>query len=169
MGIDGYSSGTVEQDGTLAECYEGTASYYTWWEMYPSNDIQTVGDTVKPGDKIAASVIRTGTKYALKLTDSTTAGNNFSKTETCAAATCVDSSAEWIAEAPSGSSGLYPLPKFTKWTAASDAVSTTAKSGNIKTFTDDEITMASSTDTMATPSALNSAGTSFSVTWDHSS
>jgi hypothetical protein len=169
VGIDGYSSGTVEQDGTLAECYEGKAYYYTWWEMYPSNDIQTVGDTVKPGDKIAASVIRTGTKYALKVTDSTTTGNSFSKSETCAAATCVDSSAEWIAEAPSGSAGLYPLAKFAKWTAASDAVSTTAKSGNIKTFTDDEITMASSTDTMATPSALNSAGTSFSVTWDHSS
>ena len=72
-------------------------------------------------------------------------------------------------EAPSGSAGLYPLAKFAKWTAASDAVSTTAKSGNIKTFADDEITMASSADTMATPSALNSAGTSFSVTWDHSS
>ena len=80
VGIDGYSSGTVEQDGTLAECYEGTAYYYTWWEMYPSNDIQTVGDTVKPGDKIAASVVRTGTKYALKVTDSTTTGNSFSKT-----------------------------------------------------------------------------------------
>ena len=29
--------------------------------------------------------------------------------------------------------------------------------------------MKGSTDTMATPSALNSAGTSFSVTWNHSS
>jgi Peptidase A4 family len=32
-GIDGYGSGSVEQDGTLAECYLGTAYYYTWWEM----------------------------------------------------------------------------------------------------------------------------------------
>jgi hypothetical protein len=169
VGIDGFSSKTVEQDGTLAECFDGTAFYYTWWEMYPSNDIQTVGSTVKPGDKIAASVVRTGTSYALKITDSTTSGNSFSKKETCSAATCVDSSAEWIAEAPTGSAGIYPLPDFAKWTAASDAVSTTSKSGTIKTFADDEITMkGASDDTLAAPGALNSAGNSFSVTWKHS-
>jgi len=93
VGIDGYSSGTVEQDGTLIECVGGKASYFTWWEMYPSNAIQVVGSSVKPGDKIAASVVRTGTSYALKVTDSTTPANSFTTTQTCAAATCVDSSA----------------------------------------------------------------------------
>ena len=43
VGIDGYSSSSVEQDGTLVECYRGTAYYYTWWEMYPTNAIQVVG------------------------------------------------------------------------------------------------------------------------------
>ena len=56
VGIDGYSSSSVEQDGTLAECYRGSAYYYTWWEMYPSNAIQVVGSTLRPGDGITASV-----------------------------------------------------------------------------------------------------------------
>jgi len=33
VGIDGYSSSSVEQDGALVECYRGTAYYYTCWEM----------------------------------------------------------------------------------------------------------------------------------------
>ena len=45
VGIDGYTSSSVEQDGTLIECYRGRAYQYTWWEMYPTNSIQTVGST----------------------------------------------------------------------------------------------------------------------------
>ena len=46
-------------------------------------------------------------------------------------------------------------------------MSTTAKSGNIKTFPDDEITAVETNNTTVKmqPSALNSAGTAFSVTW----
>ena len=43
VGIDGYSSSSVEQDGTLIECYQRHAYQYTWWEMYPTNAIQVVG------------------------------------------------------------------------------------------------------------------------------
>jgi hypothetical protein len=169
VGIDGFTTSTVEQDGTLAECFEGTAFYYTWWEMYPTNDIQTVGTTVKPGDKIAASVVRTSTSYALKVTDSTTSGNNLSKTETCAAATCADSSAEWIAEAPGGARGEIPLPDFKTWTLFAASVTSGTTTGKIKKFPDDEITMVSGENyPLATPGALNTAGTSFRDTWDNS-
>jgi hypothetical protein len=54
VGIDGCSSSSVEQDGTLAECYGGAAYYYTWWEMYPANAIQVVGQTLRAGDSITA-------------------------------------------------------------------------------------------------------------------
>ncbi len=169
VGIDGYTSSTVEQDGTLAQCYEGKAYYYTWWEMYPTDNIQVVGDTVKPGDKIAASVVKSGTSYALKVTDSTTSGNNVSTTQSCSASTCVDSSAEWIGEAPGGTRGEYPLPDFKTWKVSSASVTSGTKTGNIKTFPDDEITMESSAAyALATPGALNSAGTAFSDTWDNS-
>ena len=71
-----------------------------------------VGTTLKPGDKISASVTRTGTSYALKLTDSTTSGNNISVTKTCALATCKDTSAEWISERPSFSIGIVPQAHY---------------------------------------------------------
>ena len=88
------------------ECNGGTPTYFSWWEMFPSNSVQVVSTAVRPGDHITSSVTRSGTKYTLKLTDSTHTAASFSTTQTCAAATCVDSSAEWIAEAPSGSSGI---------------------------------------------------------------
>ena len=168
VGIDGYSSSSVEQDGTLAECYLGTAYYYTWWEMYPSNDIQVVGETLSAGDSISASVVRSGTSYTLKVTDSTHTADSFSTTQTCSS--CANSSAEWIAEAPSGSSGVYPLAHFTTWTASAATVTGSSGAGVISSYTDDEITMIDSASRVkAQPGALNSSGNGFSVTWERSS
>ncbi len=169
VGIDGWGNGTVEQDGTLAECYKGTAFYYTWWEMYPTNDIQAVGTTVKPGDKIAASVVRTGTSYALTVTDSTTSGNNVSETETCAASACANASDEVIGEAPGGERGEYPLPDFAPWTPGSIVFATTAKTGDVATFTPTyQLTMVGDSGyALASPSALTS-GNKFTDTWKNS-
>jgi hypothetical protein len=141
VGIDGYSSSSVEQDGTLIECYGGTAYYYTWWEMYPTNDIQVVGETLRPGDSISASVVRSGTSYTLAVT----------------------------AEAPSGSNGVYPLSHFSTFNLTSATVKTTSTSGTISSFTDDEITMVDSSGRVeAQPGALNGSGNAFSVTWERS-
>jgi hypothetical protein len=166
VGIDGYTSGTVEQDGTIALCQNGEASYATWWEMYPSNSVQFVGENVSPGDKITASVVKSGSSYALSVTDSTNPSNSFHKTETCSASTCVDSSAEWIAEAPSGSSGVYPLAKFSTWKVSGSAVTGASGAGTISSYKDKEITMVDSGNKVkASPGALNQAGAAFSDTW----
>ena len=167
VGLDGFSNGTVEQDGTAAICGGGNPiTYLTWWEMFPANNIQFVGATVKPGDAISASVVRKGTKYTLKVTDSTTAGNNVSATATCAAATCKDQSAEWIAEAPSANGAEVPLPKFGPWTLTAATVKAGTKSGTIKSFPDDAITMKNANPhNGAKPGPLNSAGNSFVDKW----
>jgi hypothetical protein len=170
-GIDGFSSSTVEQDGTLIQCAGGTATYFSWWEMYPANNIQTVSTAVRPGDHITSSVTRSGTKYTLTLTDSTHPAASFSTTQTCGAATCVDSSAEWIAEAPccTSSGGVLPLTKFGTWTLAGATVQAGSKSGTIKTFPNQKITMENSSHQVkAQTSALNSAGNQFKVTWKRS-
>ncbi len=168
VGIDGFSSSSVEQDGTLAECYGGTAYQYSWWEMYPTNSIQVVGESVASGDSISASVVRSGSSYALKVTDSSHTANSFSKTETCSG--CANSSAEWIAEAPSGSAGVYPLSDFHSWTESGATVKTSSTSGVISTFADDNITMVDgSGNTEAATGPLNSAGNGFTVTWERSS
>lgn len=168
VGLDGYSSSSVEQDGTLIECYRGAAYYYTWWEMYPTNAIQVVGSTLHAGDSIAASVVRSGTSYTLKVTDSSRPADSFSTTQTCSS--CANSSAEWIAEAPSGSSGVYPLSDFGSWTESGATVKAGSTSGVISSFTDDELTMINSSGaTKALPGALNSNGNRFGVTWERSS
>jgi len=168
VGIDGYSSSSVEQDGTLIECYQRVAYQYTWWEMYPTNDIQVVGDTLAAGDAITSTVTRSGTNYTLSVTDSTHTADSFTETETCSS--CANSSAEWIAEAPSSSSSVYPLADFGSWTASNASVTAGSTSGVISSFTDDEITMVdSSGQTKALPGSLNSSGNSFPVTWERSS
>jgi Peptidase A4 family len=111
VGLDGFSSSTVEQDGTVSQCFEGRAVYYTWYEMYPAGTI-AVGSTVRPGDKISASVSRSGSAYTLALTDSTRSGNSFTRHATCATTTCKDTSAEWIAERPAYSIGIVPEAQF---------------------------------------------------------
>jgi hypothetical protein len=168
VGIDGYSSNSVEQDGTLIECYQRVAYQYTWWEMYPTNDIQVVGQTLAAGDAINSTVTRNGTNYTLSVTDSTHTADSFTETETCSS--CANSSAEWIAEAPSSSSSVYPLADFGSWTASNASVTEGSTSGGISSFTDDEITMVNSSgQTKALPGSLNSSGNSFSVTWERSS
>jgi hypothetical protein len=170
VGIDGYSSNSVEQDGTMIECYHRTAYQFTWWEMYPTNNVQIVGQTAAAGDHITAAVVRTGTSYKLTVTDSTHTADSFSTTQSCSASSCVDTSAEWIAEAPTGSSGIEPLADFGSWTASNAAVTEGSTAGTISSFTDDEITMIdSSGNVKALPGALNGAGTSFSVTWERAS
>jgi hypothetical protein len=168
VGIDGYSSDSVEQDGTLIECYEGTAYQYTWWEMYPTNSIQVVGSTAAAGDAITSVVTRSGTSYTLTVTDATHTADSFTTTQTCSS--CANTSAEWIAEAPSSGSSVEPLADFGSWTASGASVTEGSTSGTISSFTDDEITMIdSSKKVKAQPGSLNGSGSSFSVTWERAS
>ncbi|MBO0806592.1 MAG: hypothetical protein J2P25_26370, partial [Nocardiopsaceae bacterium] len=163
VGIDGLKSSSVEQDGTMVECYLGTEYQYTWWEMYPSNSVQTVGSAVHAGDAITASVTRSGKTYALKVTDSTHPGNSFSTKKSCS---CADSSAEWVAEAPSNGVTEYPLTDFGTWHASNAAAADSAGSGRISSFSDEKITMADTAGiTEASPSGLSSGGSAFSVAW----
>jgi hypothetical protein len=169
VGIDGFSSQTVEQDGTIGICEGGTLlGSADWWELYPTNDVQVV-NTVSPGDTIISSVVDKNGTYTLKVTDKTNTSASFSETETCATTTCVDSSAEWIGEAPccSGSS-VYPLAKFSEWRVINAHAKSGTVYGSISKFSNDSITMtngATPAKTLAKPTALSSGGTSFGDKW----
>jgi hypothetical protein len=126
-----------------------------------------IGHHVAAGDSITASVVRSGSTYTLKVTDSTHPANSFSTNQGCSS--CANSSAEWIAEAPSGSSGIYPLADFGSWTESGATVTEGSTSGVISSFTDDEITMIDSSGLVkAQPGALKGSGNGFSVTWERS-
>jgi hypothetical protein len=168
VGIDGYSSSSVEQDGTIIECDRGQLFQFTWWEMYPTNAIQVVGETLAAGDKITSTVTRSGTSYTLTVTDATHTANSFTKTETCS--NCANTSAEWIAEAPSSGSSIVPLADFGSWTASNASVTEGSTAGTISSFTDDQLTMIDSSNrTKALPGSLSSGGNSFPVTWERAS
>jgi Peptidase A4 family len=171
VGLDGLTSSTVEQAGTLAQCFQGSAFYYTWWEMYPTTSIKIVGTTVAGGDSIAASVSFASGTYTLAVTDSTTSGNSFSVKKTCGSGqTCLNSSAEWIAERPSNPYGLYPLAQFTLWTLTHATVKGNSTTGTINSFPNFRITMVDVTDTyaLATPSAFTASTKSFTDKWSNS-
>ena len=56
VGIDGYSSSTVEQIGTESDVVNGTPTYSVWYEMYPKGSMD-VPLAVSAGDSISASVV----------------------------------------------------------------------------------------------------------------
>jgi hypothetical protein len=160
VGLDGDTSGTVEQTGTDADCSGSTPQYYAWYEMYPKFPVNLNG-TVRPGDKLSASVTTNGSgSFTLKITDATQGWTN---TTTARLKSAKLASAEVIAEAPSSSGGVLPLANF-------GTVSFSGATANGTLFNNlpnlDPITMASGSTVKAQPSSMSSG--SFSVTWKHS-
>lgn len=167
VGIDGYSSSTVEQIGTGADCSGGVPVYYAWYEMYPKYPVY-LDMQVNPGDLITAEVkyLNAG-KFNLIIKDETT-GISFSTIQKSPSAK--RNSAEWIAEAP-WSSGVLPLANFQQvnFLNAQVTVKNTVGSINNSAWKNDAITMANPEGVVkAQPSALSADGTSFSVRWQHS-
>jgi hypothetical protein len=160
VGLDGYSSNTVEQTGTSADCSGGSPRYYAWYEMYPKFPVN-LSIAVRAGDSMSASVTTNGAgQFTLHIHNGTT-GGDFVTTQTSKKARL--SSAEAIAEAPSGSGGVLPLTNF--GTASFSAVTVNGQA--IGAFNPDKIDMVGNGFTKAQTSAL-SGGNAFSVTWKHS-
>jgi hypothetical protein len=59
VGIDGFGTGTVEQGGTYGYCTSTGAGpyYWTWWEFFPYNGIQSFSSSVSAGDWIEAYIL----------------------------------------------------------------------------------------------------------------
>ncbi len=165
VGLDGYDNQTVEQDGTLAYCFEGVAYYYTWWEMYPAA-LTVVGSTVQPGDLISASVRRFGTSYTLSVTDARNPANSFSTVQSCT--TCENDSVEWIAERPAFSIGIAPLTFFRTWNPLGAVETANGVRGTIATGpspTQIEMFDATGTYQLDSVSGLFARGSSFLAHW----
>jgi Peptidase A4 family len=99
VGLDGYSSNTVEQDGIEADCDGSTAQYFAWREVYP-RDEQPFTMKIKAGDSVTASVrySRSSGKYRMEVFDNTN-GHHRTVHQKCDGS-CKRSSAEVISEAP---------------------------------------------------------------------
>jgi hypothetical protein len=171
IGIDGLTSNTVEQTGTLAQCSSHTATYYSWWETYPANSVQEFA-AIHAGNKFNATVTyHSSTKeFTMSLSDIST-GKTWTKVSKNSGAE--ENSAECIAERPAGAnnaSGLYALAKFGTVSFGSCAATVSGVTGGIGSFsTVYEITMvnySSGTRVLASPSSLT-GNSAFTVTWKH--
>jgi hypothetical protein len=162
VGLDGYSSDSVEQTGTDSDCDGRTPDYYGWYEMYPADPVY-FSNTVEPGDHISASVTFSGTEtYKLVLTDST---QGWTQTITKNESGLDRSSAEVITEAPSSDTGVLPLADFgTVNYTASDANGTSFASQSPTSI----IMVDSSGNQEDSTSSISSSG-AFSNTWLRSS
>jgi hypothetical protein len=166
VGLDGYQSSTVEQDGTLALCNDGVVSYYDWWEMAPAP--QATMNPILAGDHITSSVKYSSGVYTLKVTDATHPTQSFTTTQACSA-TCSNGSAEWIAERPLLNGQLAVLPDFRPWKLTHASVKSGSTRAVISTFPyDDAIMENSSSQALAFPSPLGTTGNSFKTVWHQS-
>jgi hypothetical protein len=164
VGLDGYSSNSVEQTGTDTDCVGGKPQYYGWYEMYPANSFN-FGNTVKAGDTITASVVYEGSnEYKLTLGD-TTQGWSVSTTKSLSGAP--RSSAEVIIEAPccTNSGGILPLADFGTVHLSNSLVNGSA----IGNFSPVEITMVNNSGADKDTVSSLSSGENFSATWDRAS
>jgi hypothetical protein len=173
VGIDGWTSTTVEQAGTAVFCNKTTASYFAWYEFYPAASVAISTVPVKPGDKITSEITYKDSDFTLEITDETT-GKTFSITKAVSGA--ARSSAEWITEAPGVATGIVNLSDFTKVEFGDDytdikgtnEATDSAHSGVISAF-GTSVLKVTEVDflgyTQDTPSALSTDGTSFTTTW----
>jgi hypothetical protein len=169
VGLDGYTSNSVEQIGTDSDCAgRNRPVYYAWYEMYPAGSVTLSGYPVGVSDRLSAEVSASGTAFTLTLKNNTR-GWTFTTTRTSTAAQ--KSSAEWVAEAPSScffTCTVLPLANFGTMSFSASSTTGNNQTGTISSFTHDQIVMVTNTGTVkATPSALVN-GTAFSDTWHHS-
>ncbi len=179
VGLDGYSSSTVEQTGTDSDCIGASPSYYAWYEFYPRASMTITSLTIKPGDSISATIYydSSNNKFYAQIIDETS-GQSFITSSTVSGA--ARSSAEWIAEAPCCTSGggILPMSDFGTVSFGTDASgvpntnsasdsSTTAAIGGFPAVNTIEINKTGSSSSPQTSdcSALSTDKTSFTCTW----
>ena len=111
VGLDGWTSTTVEQTGTDSDCDGKTPSYYSWYEFYPKGSVLISSVAVSPGNHMFAEVSFSSSRFTVTITNEST-GRSFSKSGRVSGA--ARSSAEWIAEAPccTNAGGILPLADF---------------------------------------------------------
>jgi hypothetical protein len=162
VGLDGYTSSTVEQTGSEVDCVGRTAQYYAWYEMYPGPS-ENYSNTVRAGDHFTATVTYlSGEQFSLYIADTTQGWSH--TTDATLGQTPSLSSAEAIVEAPccTNSGGILPLTdfgtvSFTGSTANGSAI------GNAGGLT--EIIMIDNAGRDKDSISSLSGGESFSATW----
>jgi hypothetical protein len=163
VGIGGVSSHDLIQAGTQdVAAGGGQAQFQTWIEMLPAASRQ-VPLAVEPGDSVTVSINEQGAgtgvwQISMK---NNTSGQTYQTSVTYASS---ESSAEWIEEAPSGSSGVLPLDQFNSVSFSAASATQNGQPVDLTQASAQAITMLNgSAQPFAVPSGIGSDGSSFSV------
>jgi hypothetical protein len=179
VGIDGWSSNTVEQTGTDADCIGSKPYYYVWYEFYPLNTVVISDVSIAAGDKFSASVTYDGdNKYTVAISNDTT-GQSFSKEAEFKGADGSGlpprNSAEWIEEMDGNKLSDFDVDPFgERFTGVSDGTDSATDSSTTGVIADFGDAVQESISTRngesggketSVPSSLAPDGASFQVTW----
>ncbi len=174
VGLDGWFNNTVEQGGSEAYCSTagGTPAYNLWWEMFPTNAIQTTL-TINPGDEITADVkyVKSTSTFVIRVADEASE-QSFTTNQQCATGlVCQRSSTDVITEDVGNfSGGYYPLANYgTMGYTDAHVKNTSDVRGSIsgKHWLNGAVTESSGGTNYASVSSLSHGGTAFSTTWLH--
>jgi hypothetical protein len=163
VGIGGVSSNDLIQAGTSDTVVKGQDRFESWIEVLPQAS-QQVPLAVAPGDSVTVSIDEQGAgtgMWQMTMTNNTS-GQSY---QTTVSYTSSHSSAEWIQEAPTGSTGVLPLDNFG---SVSFTASTTTANDEPRDLTQANarpVTMVNSNnEALAVPSSIGDDGASFTVT-----
>jgi hypothetical protein len=169
VGIDGFTSQTVEQIGTEQNWIGGEAEYYAWYEMYPNSSYQLSNFPVSPGDTITAKVSYVSKNtFQLEIHNITENVYTIIPKSLTKSSTAQRSSAEWIVEAPATlNSGILPLANFgiVKFSNCTTIINDKKEKIESADWQNEQLTMSSEYYLKATTSSLSKKGGNFSVTW----
>ena len=167
VGIDGYSSRTVEQIGTSHNWINGKVQHSAWFEMFPDGAYQIVGFPLTSGDTISAKVTYIGSNtFQLNIVNLTQKVSAVIPRRYTRSATALRNSAEWIVEAPFYKKVL-PLADFQSAFLTKCSAIIRGRKGSITAFgsASHEIIMQAGDQEKASPLHLSSNGSSFEVAW----
>jgi hypothetical protein len=163
VGIDGVTSPTVEQIGTESDVVNGKPQYSVWYETYPQASVTVAPMKVQPGDTINAAVryMTSGShagQFQLTLTDASQKNDSFTTYQSAPMAQ--RSSAEWIVETPSTSSGILPTANVSSVTFTNASATINGKTGPIDapSWQTTAIQAQSAAGLAAMPTALTDSG-----------
>ena len=157
IGLDGWGSTSVEQDGTGVDCSSGSPQQFAWWETYPENSIQVYDAPVAAGDRMSSEVASEGNgQYVMALTDWTA---NWSERNVVSAPTAQNASAEIVAEAVTNGDSITALPDFGSIAFTGSAIN----GGSLQSAAAEPIDMTDLTDNLIASTAAADQSGDFQV------
>jgi hypothetical protein len=108
VGLDGVLDRHLIQTGTEQDERNGRAEYFAWWEILPAPAVRITAFSVRPGDRMSATISRVAPeRWRITIVDARS--GRFSTTRAYAGPAA---SVEWIEEAPVEGRSVMPLARL---------------------------------------------------------